>query len=651
MLYPFGHRAIYQRCVERAFDAAAGARLRQVDLIVVSEPVVSAPTDPQLRRAFPFDAIEISEQTFPIMPPTWRQTAGSGGLDVFFRPATTHGEIRFPVVLRAAGTALDLRMPLLFVADLSPTVASLTDPVIVAALRDELGAVRASVPATPVDLVRATTRAPEDVQEVRSLTISGAPAGGPFAPALRALEVTLPAMRALLDSADIYPVTFSPDYLRDGPAARTVLHLVQGTIGLDFAGRADRSGGLVAPAYAADALSRTLGPVVRGALPDPAGMVDPSAFFDADATILGFPLRSLLGAANVPPEVTSLLEGSTPVVSMTWEHVKLTSFTTFVASATTRLDLQVTMALNTSSDPAAALGNDTVCTISDFALVLPPGKPLLALHADRLTFHQRGGSAPTVELDGLRVDFQGALRLLEGLSQALDLAGVGPLIDVSPSGITAGYSVELPTVGAGAFVLSNVAIGASVSIPFDRRPVSVTLSFASPANRFALTVLMFGGGGYVEVELTQDGLRRLDLVLEFGAMVALDFVVASAEVHALGGVRMQLVGSDVEVSGFLRIGGSVDILGLVSVSLELCVSLSYRSETNALVGRATLVVEIDLFLWSDSIELDSGEWVLAGGGGRPMPVSESLGAQAFIERSGRPGFDDYWSCFADEGVA
>jgi hypothetical protein len=77
----------------------------------------------------------------------------------------------------------------------------------------------------------------------------------------------------------------------------------------------------------------------------------------------------------------------------------------------------------------------------------------------------------------------------------------------------------------------------------------------------------------------------------------------------------------VSLTGYLRMGGCVEILGLVSISIELCVALSYRSDRNALVGRATVVIEIDLTLWSDSVELDSGEWVLAGGSGGGQRVS------------------------------
>ena len=103
--------------------------------------------------------------------------------------------------------------------------------------------------------------------------------------------------------------------------------------------------------------------------------------------------------------------------------------------------------------------------------------------------------------------------------------------------------------------------------------------------------------------------------LEFGATLALNLGIVAAEVHAMAGVRAELgPGDGVSLTGFVRIGGSVDLLGLVSVTVELAVSLRYEpSPENALVGSASVVVEIDLTLYSDSIELNSGEWRVEGG--------------------------------------
>jgi hypothetical protein len=109
-------------------------------------------------------------------------------------------------------------------------------------------------------------------------------------------------------------------------------------------------------------------------------------------------------------------------------------------------------------------------------------------------------------------------------------------------------------------------------------------------------------------------------------MVAVNVGVASAEVHAFGGVRIT---SDGSVTGFLNIGGSVDVLGLVSVSVELRVELSFVPpepplNRARLTGRATAVIEIDVTFWSGSISLDTGVYTFLGPelGGEPGATAE-----------------------------
>src|SRR5207248_8815503 len=268
------------------------------------------------------------------------------------------------------------------------------------------------------------------------------------------------------------------------------------------------------------------------------------------------------------------------------------------------------LALTVTSAPGRA---DTECVLNDFAMELPPGpKRVLRLSFAKMTFSQHDGKAPRLDVDGVDAELLGDLTLLEKLRDAVDLGAATKLVDVKPTGIAVHYSLPVPSIASGAFVMRDMALRTDIEVPFDSRPVSVSLSFASRANPFQLAVMMFGGSGYIELTLDRDGLRRFEAALDFGAFVAVDFVVASGEVHALGGVRFVLDRGAVTITGYLRIGGCVEVLGLISVSIELCLSMRYRSERKALVGRATLVIEIDLTLWSDSVELDSGEWVLAG---------------------------------------
>ncbi len=182
---------------------------------------------------------------------------------------------------------------------------------------------------------------------------------------------------------------------------------------------------------------------------------------------------------------------------------------------------------------------------------------------------------------------------------------------------------------AGAFLLRGIAGRVGVDVPFDGHPVTVSLAFASRDNPFHLSVLMFGGGGYIDLQIGPSGLIQCEASLDFGAWVAVDFIVASGEVHALGGLRyLQRPNGAVELEGFIRIGGSVEVLGLVAVSIELVVTLHYEQaeptvsppRPSRMVGRATLVLEVDLTLFSESVDIDSGEWVLVGSDQPPSQV-------------------------------
>jgi hypothetical protein len=82
----------------------------------------------------------------------------------------------------------------------------------------------------------------------------------------------------------------------------------------------------------------------------------------------------------------------------------------------------------------------------------------------------------------------------------------------------------------------------------------------------------------------------------------MNFGVAEGEVHVFGGIVFAQLGSDVEITGYLRIGGMVRVLGLISVSVELTVSLTYLPP-NKLRGAAKLVIAIDLTFWSTSVEI------------------------------------------------
>jgi len=650
-MYPLGHRAQFLQIAERVFDPSASnaAVLRSVFVLTIVEPVRRAPAEGPVQRGFPLGDTEITTTTFTdLAPPVFQETTlPIGSRPTHFRPTTLSGQpVRFPIRCSTSTGDVRFELPLLFVADLRPTFDTLASPDLARRLATDYGASKVGLPGAVIDVVGSASRdsrASGDAHEVHSITVAGLTEQfdlrDGYRAALTELELALPALRVLRGDARLSPVRFTKEYLRNA-AEDVVLQLLPAQVReIDFSGAADKSGGLLSPKYITDALSRTLGPISLQALPNPTtGLIDPASLFPSDqATLLGFPLKSLLSQLKLPPEITSIpIPGSAPEVRMQWRNVTLKNLGPFVAGPRTRLDLDITVAPNR---------NSTVCTLTEFAFELPPGsKRVLRLSFTELKFTQEDGNAPKVDVSGVKAEFLGDLKLLEKLQNAVDLGAAGKLLDVRPSGIAVRYSLPLAPITAGAFVMRNMALSAGIDIPFTGAPFRVSLGFASRTNPFQLSVMMFGGGGYIEIELDRDGLQLFEASLEFGAFVAIDFLIASGEVHALGGVRFTLDrAGTVILTGYLRIGGCVEVLGLISVSIELCLSMTYDSDRNALVGRATLVIEIDLTLWSDSVELDSGEWVLAGDTDRRHPLDGLPAADEGLAR-----WKEYRAAFADD---
>lgn len=556
--------------------------------------------------------------------------------------------------------SLRLRLPLIFVADvqqeddsLYPDFHALSDPQVQIELQSQWHALRGGdlkdaghvdVAGAVVDLVQDAAPLPGDVHLVRGLQLGASLGPDGYAASLAGMQVVLSSLQRLLPGQGKL-VTLV--YAGVGALADVPLLPVP-PFDIDFTGHADRSGGLVAPKFLADGLSRTMGPIALAALPD-VHLPDLSAIY-RDATLLGLSLGSLIKtvAGDVPhfaatPRITPLIDGGAPVgAEMAWGPLPLKSEGIFVAVEPPGATLVLTVRV-------AGDSTQTNCVVRNFALTLPPGADLVRLSFDSLSMTQFVDRAPDVKIEGPRFALGGDLALVEQL-QTLVTSFLehdpGIVVRQTPHGISASYGFALPSVTAGPFQLRNVAVSIVVNIPFDKEPVTVEVGFASPENPFTLSVLVFGGGGYFLIRMGRRGVDRLELSFDFGAFVAINFLVASGEVHAFGALRLVQAGDTLGLQASIRLGGSVSVLGLVSVAIELVLLLAYESAGNRMVGRATLVIEIDLPFFSRSITLDSGEWVLAGGAAPgALPASDHFHLARDTDAV-RQQWLDYRSAFA-----
>jgi hypothetical protein len=572
--------------------------------------------------------------------------------EVSFQPQTADGTpIQFNLKFAGSNRTIDSRLPLIFVHDFEmaadshfPLFKSLSDRRTIDALETtwaRQGGGKVALPGVALDLVRSAAPLPGDIHEVHGIDIAAVREFvDAYLPLLKQIDVKLPSLRTMLPGKDeLISLVYNEVESEIAPL------LPIAPIAIDFTKEALRSGGLVSPRYAADAISRTLGPVpiatLGEAVPDLANLYD-------GATLLGFQLGELIkpivdGIVKPPnpPKIVPLIENGQPVgARLEWDRLPLQSRGMFVAGESSHLHVEVEY---------SATSTKTICDLHDFALALPEGHELVRLDFKTLSLTQEANRPPNIKVDGIKLSFSGELNLLDKLQAAvqefLGLGDGGPRVHATTNGVSASYALVLPEVSSGMFVMRNIAFDMTVDVPFNADPVTVRLGFARSDSPFNLAVMAFGGGGFIAIELTKGGLKRLDLSLEFGAFVAVNLVVASGEVHVAGGLHLAINQGAISIQAYVRLGGSVEVLGLISVSIELRLALTYESTDNRLIGRAALVVEIDVLFLSKSVELDSGEWVFSGPS-REERTRRMLTLRAAGPDAGREDWNAYREAFA-----
>jgi hypothetical protein len=240
---------------------------------------------------------------------------------------------------------------------------------------------------------------------------------------------------------------------------------------------------------------------------------------------------------------------------------------------------------------------------------------------ERLAFTASSGRKPDLTAEGLVVAFTGPLEFVNTLRDVLPADGFSeaPAITVGPEGVSAGYSLGVPTVGVGVFSLQNLSVSASLAIPFVDRPAGLRFAVSERHRPFLVTLSLFGGGGFFAMEASARGIETVEAAIEFGASVSLNLGVASGGVSVMAGIYFGLTGDEVTLTGYLRCGGYLSVLGLVSISIEFYLAFTYRDKgggRSEVWGQARVTVCVQVAFFSKSVSL-SLERRFAGAGGDP----------------------------------
>ena len=231
----------------------------------------------------------------------------------------------------------------------------------------------------------------------------------------------------------------------------------------------------------------------------------------------------------------------------------------------------------------------------------------------------------------VQITFKNQLAFVNVLASLLPVAGFSdpPFLTSTDDGVTAGYTLEVPTAAVGVLSLENLSMTAALDLPFDGA-AAIRLAFAERSSPFLCTVSLIAGGAYLAVEVDATGIRRVEGSLELGANLTIDFVIVSANVHVIAGFFFSYDEVDgVQFDAYLRIGGSVNLLGIISLSIELVLTLGYNNQgknPTKITGSASVTVSVSVLMMSQSFTLSaSKDFPLPGasssgsGPGQPRP--------------------------------
>ncbi|MFI9429174.1 hypothetical protein ACIG54_37270, partial [Streptomyces achromogenes] len=599
VLFPFGNEASTVEVTERKFDPVTGvAGLHRTLTLVVTQPVLDYGIEQRHEREFPFHRVAIE----PVLVTPLDRPASSARAHWLTRDGRP---VMFTVHASSAGDVVPLRLPLIF-AEKGTDVGDLNALYAQGGPRED-AEVAPGPPtvvvdrAVPLVLRRRADKVVEAVerteQHVRTLTLAATRIGSgtAFHPRIAGLEVLLPAVQQLLGQHATIRATLAREVADAAGSVSPpdVLLELPDKVPVNFA--AARAAVAAAPSMAVDRIHRELGPTVAN-LP-----TDPAKLFDRGAKLLGVvPLVDIIGQVTERPTII-WSRTPTPRATLHWTQSLTREKGPFKPLADCRVTLDVQTELVGGQPRTTTDG-----TVTNFAIGIPSpqeDKYLVKLGFTALKFHAESGELPktTLVISSARLGQQ--LKFVQKLSNYLPgIGGKAPTVDIGSREVRVRYALAVsPPPQLGVFVLQNLLLQAGITLSLGDDPVTVDFSFGTRDRPFLVTVMGFGGGGYLELGIRaggdDSGLERFVGGIEFGAAVAMDFGVARGEVHVFGGVVFTKRGSTIEIAGYLRIGGSVRVLGLISVSVELTISLTFV-EPNVLRGKARLVIAVDLTFWS-----------------------------------------------------
>lgn len=241
-------------------------------------------------------------------------------------------------------------------------------------------------------------------------------------------------------------------------------------------------------------------------------------------------------------------------------------------------------------------------TLKNFSVNLIGSPSFIILHVSSLVFTSTNGNKPDCRMSIDHVEFGQAMGFVAELAALLN-PKTGPFVEFTGLGIRAGFRFALPLTTVGIFNVFQLAIEVAASLSFDGSPLRCQIGISDQNHPFLLSSGIYGGGGFLQLQLGLDGVQLLEGALEFGVTAAISIGPLEGYGYVMAGIYFRVGGEQAVVCGFLHAHGHMDIFGIISLDLDLYVSLCYMSNPNRVHGSADFSVSVHILFFSEEFHM------------------------------------------------
>jgi len=157
----------------------------------------------------------------------------------------------------------------------------------------------------------------------------------------------------------------------------------------------------------------------------------------------------------------------------------------------------------------------------------------------------------------------------------------------TPTQVRIWQTLQFPSDGSGPLFMgpaqiSNLSLGWSVKVPLTGRDV-LSVGFSVSTRERPLTIYVppwYGGKAYALIEATTRGCRLVEVSMEFGALIPIEWGIATGQASLTAGIFYMLQRNDpansatvilrafVKAAANLSVAGIIDFAGLISITME-----------------------------------------------------------------------------------